>query len=650
MIRREAGGRSDGLVRERVTAWLQSAEGPGFGRVTRFGQWDVTPDGDCVAAVGTVLDGLDRPGRDILCVISTDSGDLQQYDLAADLVSSGAGTVAVASRDSVHWFDLTTRTPDAGPVLPGRIEQLRVSADGLRALVVLAADQPSRYDLAERVSAEPSQREPLVFTSEPERFRQVYVVDRRSGSVRNVTPAGANVWEVCWAGPDAALAVCADQPGESGWYSPYLARLDLESSAADVLYTPRTGRQLAEPAWTTDRWAVVEATCSDRGVVAGEVVMGGPEGTPVHLDTQGVAVSSLRDAAQGQFAYAGLRGLVTAIGRVDAGKDSTTEVWSSAETFDGQTAQIRIDATGRFHGFLESYGTFPRLVTIDIDGTQVRTVFDPAHGGTAFVRERAGTMKEVSWTSPDGQEIEGLLVLPGGPPPHPLVVNVHGGPVSAWRNRWGIASGERYPLAPVLASEGYAVLHPNPRGSHGRGEAFARAVLGDMFGAPVGDLLSGIDHLVAQGVADPERIAVTGTSYGAVMSLVLPAVDRRFAAAIAVSPVSDWVSQHYTSDIPRFDELFLQDSPSARDSKYFHQSPLFMMGQARTPTLVTAGLRDKCTPPQQAVEAHQALLRNGVDTELVLYPAQGHGVKGFPETTDYLGRLLVWLQRHLPTT
>ncbi|MEW2567210.1 prolyl oligopeptidase family serine peptidase [Streptomyces sp. NPDC047070] len=647
MIRQEAGGNSDGLVRDRVTAWLESAEGPGFGRVTRFGHWDVTLDGGCVAAVGTVLDGLDRPGRDVLCVIATADGDLRQYDLAADLVSAGTGTVAVASRDRVHWFDLSARTPDAGPVLPGRIEQLRVSADGLRALVVLAADQPSRYDLAERVIAEPSQREPLVFTAEPERFRQCYVVDRRSGSVRNVTPADANVWEVCWAGPDAALAVCADRPGESGWYSPYLARLDLESSTADVLYRPRIGRQLAEPAWTADRWAIVEATCSDRGVVAGEVVLGSLEGTPVHLDTQGVAVSSLRDTAQGQFAYAGLRGLMTAIGRVDAGKASTTEVWSSAETFAGQTAQIRIDAAGRVHGFLESYETLPRLVTVD--GTQVRTVFDPAHGGTAFVRKRAGTKKEISWTSPDGQEIEGLLVVPDGPPPHPLVVNVHGGPVSAWRNRWGIASGERYPLAPMLASEGYAVLHPNPRGSHGRGEEFARAVLGDMFGAPVRDLLSGIDHLVAQGVADPERIAVTGTSYGAVMSLALPAIDRRFAAAIAVSPVSDWVSQHYTSDIPRFDELFLQDSPSAPDSKYFHQSPLFMMGQARTPTLVTAGLRDKCTPPQQAVEAHQALLRNGVDTELVLYPAQGHGVKGFPETTDYLGRLLVWLQRHLPT-
>ena len=110
--------------------------------------------------------------------------------------------------------------------------------------------------------------------------------------------------------------------------------------------------------------------------------------------------------------------------------------------------------------------------------------------------------------------------------------------------------------------------------------------------------------------------------------------------------MSDWVSQHYTSNIPQFDELFLQDTPDSQDSAYFHESPLFRIG--RTRTLLTAGLRDKCTPPQQAVEAHQALLRNGIDTELVLYPRQGHGVRGFPETADYLTRTLTWFQRYLP--
>ncbi|WSQ15156.1 alpha/beta fold hydrolase [Streptomyces sp. NBC_01231] len=647
MTRKNSSDKAPQAVRDRVVAWLEGAERPGYGRATRFDQWDVTPDGLHVAAVGTVFSSLDQRSLNVLCVIATDSGDCQQLEVQADLVSCGPGVVAFASQGSISWFDLAVQTRTQGPTLPGLVEQIRVSADGRRVLAVLAAGQGARYDLAERVFAEPSHWEPLVFTSEPEQLRQCYLVDRHSGAVRNVTPAGLNVWEMCWAGSDSALAICSEQPGESGWYDPQLALVDLQSATATCLYLPQAGRQLAAPAWVGGRSAVIEATCSDRGVVAGGVVLLDPEGIAVHLHTQGVDVSALHSTAEGQLGYAGLRGLATAIGQADSGKATVTEVWSTPQTFHGRTPQIRTDTSGRFHGFLESYKTWPRLVTVDDAG--IRTVFDPAHGGTVFVQDRAGKVEELSWPSSDGQEIQGLLVVPDSPPPHPLVVNVHGGPVSAWRNRWGIATSDRYPLAPLLASEGYAVLHPNPRGSHGRGEGFTRSVLGDMFGAPAEDLLSGVDHLVDQGVVDPARVAVIGTSYGAVMSLVLPAIDSRFAAAIAVSPVSDWISQHYTSNIPRFDELFLQDSPHTLNSAYFHQSPLYRMGQSRTPTLVTAGLRDKCTPAQQAVEAHQALLRNGVETEPVLYPAQGHGVRGFPETTDYLCRILIWLQRHLPT-
>ncbi|MFF4903196.1 prolyl oligopeptidase family serine peptidase [Streptomyces sp. NPDC001068] len=640
-----SGGATAQDIHDRARAWLQDAERPGYGRVTRIGQWDVTPDGSHVAAVGTVLTGLDRPGRNVLCVIDTSNGDCVEHDVEVELVSCGPGAVAVAARGGLHWLDVARQTLTPGPALSGHLEQLRICPDGRRVLAVMAARQPARYDLAERVYAEPSQREPLVFTAEPEPFRQCYLVDRYTGAVRDITPAGLNVWEICWTGPDSALAVCSERPGESGWYDPHLARVDLTTAKAVRLYTPPTGRQLASPTGAGSRYAVIEATCSDRGVVAGDIVLLDSEGGAVRLDTHGVDVSALDSTPDGRLRYAGLRGLRTVIGEGDAESATVTEVWSTRQTFHGTTPQIRTDAAGRFHGFVESYRQRPRLVTVE--NTQIHTVFEPAHGGTNFMRDRAGTVEEISWTAADGLEIQGLLIVPDGPPPHPLVVNVHGGPVAAWRNRWGIGISDRYPLAPLLASEGYAVLHPNPRGSHGRGETFTRAVLGDMLGAPLGDLLSGVDHLVARGVADPARIAVTGTSYGAVVSLVLPAVDRRFAAAIAVSPVSDWISQHYTSDIWRFDELFLQDTPTDPNSSYLLHSPLLRIGHPHAPTLVTAGLRDKYTPAQQAVEAHQALLRNGVNTELVLYPSQGHGVRGFPETADHLGRTLEWLHRHL---
>ena len=140
-----------------------------------------------------------------------------------------------------------------------------------------------------------------------------------------------------------------------------------------------------------------------------------------------------------------------------------------------------------------------------------------------------GTAEPVRWQAPDGQEIEGLLCVPDGPGPHPLIVHVHGGPVWAYRDRWSMG----YVYTPLLVSRGYAVLHPNPRGSGGRGQDFARAVLGDMGGADTYDYLSGIDAMVERGIADPARIGVTGGSYGGFMSAWLITQDQRFAAGRA---------------------------------------------------------------------------------------------------------------------
>ena len=250
-------------------------------------------------------------------------------------------------------------------------------------------------------------------------------------------------------------------------------------------------------------------------------------------------------------------------------------------------------------------------------------------------------MAEVTWAAPDGLEIQGFLVTPHGSGPHPLIVDVHGGPVSSCRNRW---MGQ----ARLLAGRGYAILFPNPRGSTGRGQAFARMVYGDPGGAETGDTLSGIDALVERGIADPERIGVTGGSHGGFMTAWLITQSDRFAAAVAISPVTDWYSQHHTSNIGRFDRLFLQDDPHSPGGKYFERSPVMFAGKVRTPTLQTAGSVDRCTPPTQAQEFHQALLEHGVESVLVTYPQEGHGVGQFPAIIDQTTRIVDWFERHMP--
>jgi dipeptidyl aminopeptidase/acylaminoacyl peptidase len=111
----------------------------------------------------------------------------------------------------------------------------------------------------------------------------------------------------------------------------------------------------------------------------------------------------------------------------------------------------------------------------------------------------------------------------------------------------------------LLLARGYAVFHPNPRGSSGRGQDYIRRVVGDMGGSDTHDFLSGIDHLVGEGIADPSRLGVTGGSYGGFMTSWLITQDSRFRAAVPFSPVTNQVTQHLIGNIPQFSELFLQD-------------------------------------------------------------------------------------------
>jgi dipeptidyl aminopeptidase/acylaminoacyl peptidase len=275
-----------------------------------------------------------------------------------------------------------------------------------------------------------------------------------------------------------------------------------------------------------------------------------------------------------------------------------------------------------------------------------RTLASFAHAGTEYLVSSAGSIETLTWTAPDGLEIEGFLIRPsGGAPPFPTLLWVHGGPIGRTSNLWASGRG----LIPILASRGYAVLLPNPRGSSGRGQDFARMVIGDMGGADAKDLLAGVDALVERGLADPGRIGVIGGSYGGFMSAWLVTQDDRFAAAVPIAPVTDFSSQHWTSNIGFWDRLFIGEDPWVPGGEYFRRSPVMFARNVRTPVLQVAGGRDRCTPPGQAEEFHRALLEAGaVETELVIYPKEGHGVRSYPAAVDFAARVVGWFQRYMP--
>ncbi|MGW1997067.1 alpha/beta hydrolase family protein [Embleya sp. NPDC001921] len=435
------------------------------------------------------------------------------------------------------------------------------------------------------------------------------------------------------------------QAGEEGWYTADLRRIARADGRQTVL---RTGeRQFGVPSATPSgrAVAVVEALCSDRQVVAGDLVLlavdrSGAATDAVRIDTNGVDVTSTGWLDEDRLGWAGIAGLDTVVGEYDRTSGKVTELCRGTETFGGRYPELSFSVHGHA-GVRHGYDRYPELAVVA--GQSVRTIASLSHPGAEHVRERAGIAEAVSWTAPDGLEIQGILCRPAGPGPYPLVTHLHGGPVWSFRNSWSSA----FQGTPLLVSRGYAVLHPNPRGSSGRGQRFVEGVFGDMGGADTGDILSGIDAMVARGIADPARLGVMGGSCGGFMSAWLITQDARFAAAAPTAPVTDWISQHHTSDIPHFDRIFLANEPLSYTGRYVERSPLRFAASVRTPTLVTAGALDRCTPAGQAREFHRALVEAGVESTLVVYPREGHGVRAFPAVIDHCARLPAWFDKHM---
>jgi dipeptidyl aminopeptidase/acylaminoacyl peptidase len=290
---------------------------------------------------------------------------------------------------------------------------------------------------------------------------------------------------------------------------------------------------------------------------------------------------------------------------------------------------------------LESWGSPPVLSRMERG--RILEIGTLSHPGFEWLKTQIGTIREVSWRAPDGMEISGLLVEPRRVSrPYPTILAVHGGPVGRWESEW---PGRDLLHYAYLSARGFALFMPNPRGSSGRGQKFLELELGDYGGAEVQDHLAGLDQLVTEGVADPRRLGVLGVSHGAYMACWITTRTDRFAAAVAGSPVTDWYSQHFASNIPDFDALFLGVGGPGPGGPYFERSPVFFAGRSRTPTLLTAGQLDRCTPPGQAVEFHEALLAFGVETELALYPEEGHGVRDALALADFAARACGWFER-----
>lgn len=237
-----------------------------------------------------------------------------------------------------------------------------------------------------------------------------------------------------------------------------------------------------------------------------------------------------------------------------------------------------------------------------------------------------GETETVEWKSTDGRMVEGILVKPVGyerGKRYPLVVQIHGGPAAADVLGFSASSGN-YPH--VYAGAGYVLLQPNYRGSTNYGEKFRMETAGDYFRQGYDDIMSGVDHLIATGIADPDKMGVMGWSAGGHYSNWILTHTNRFKAISSGAGAMNWVSMYAQNDTQRFREWYFKGQPYDNFEHYWDVSPLKYIKNAKTPTLIHVVDGDPRVPRPQSEELHMALKKLGVPTELFVYPGQTHGI------------------------
>ncbi len=503
-------------------------------------------------------------------------------------------------------------------------------------------------------------------------IQRVAVVDANAGkpeAPKLISPEKLHVYEFDWAPDSQGLAyVAADPPGENNWW---VAKLYAQTNGREpkIVFAPAEasgamhGLQIAVPRWSPDGKSIafIGGLMSDQGSTGGDVwLIPAAGGEPKDLTASRPSSPAWFEWGDAQHLFVSeLYGGNSQLVRLKVGEDGSASagspIYSVPATVGDGRLEMSLSSTSDKSLFVFSASSFDHPTEIyAAKGSMTMAGGDASMGGlmqlTHFndgLEKTWGKTASLTWHD-EGFSVQGWLHFPADYDPgkkYPLIVLVHGGPAAAATSHWG---GHGSLSGTAFSSLGYFVLEPNPRGSYGQGEAFAAANRKDFGYGDLRDILAGVDAVLAKYPVDPQRVGLTGWSYGGFMTMFAVTQTQRFKAAVAGAGISDWKSYYGENSIDQWMTPYFGSSVYKDPAVYAKSSAIDFIDKVETPVLAVVGDRDGECPAPQSFEFWHALRDQHVPTQLVVYPNEGHAFASQAHRTDVLVRALDWFAKYMP--
>jgi dipeptidyl aminopeptidase/acylaminoacyl peptidase len=618
----------------------------------------ISPDGALIAAVKSVprelFEETDGEAWQELYLIDRETGDARAFVTGEVNVSavawrpdsSAVSFLAERGDDETQkLYLIATDGGEATPILALGTSAISYAWDPLgdRVAVIAPRAKPEEVEELEKLGFDQE-----VFEEDWQPF-QVFIAHLGDGSEPRVLDLPGSAFQVRWSPDGQRLAVAvAPRPLVDDRYMFQTVHI-VDLAEGEIVATVEREGKMGRMEWSPDGHLLAMISAADLNDPSATSLLVVPSrgGKPLDLTAgfEGSATGFAWLDSDNLVLLADV-GVTTRIYRVAvAGGDLTPiGVGGGGVVY----TKMSIADDGRQAALIgESPMHPPEVFTMDLDGGIMPIRLTEANPWLQQIR--LAPQETIVHEARDGLELEGLLIRPleGGTEPAPLVMVVHGGPEAHRRDGWL----SRYSApAQVLAARGYAVFFPNYRGSTGRGVAFQKLGQQDAAGAEFDDLIDAVDHLVEIGVADEERIGVTGGSYGGYATAWLSTrYSERIAAGVMFVGISNKISKFGTTDIPR-EEVLVHSLhyPWEKWQFYLKRSPLYYAPQCRTPLLIMGGTDDPRVSPTQSNELYRALkILDKSPVRLVRYPGEKHGNRRAASRYDYQLRLLRWFDHYL---